>query len=135
MDAREVVAQYGSEQFDKILVDAPCSGVGLLRRKPDIRFQKSAHTSQALAQSQLEILAAAAEALKVGGRLVYATCTILKEENEAVIENFLKDHPNFQLSPIKLEHQVLMNEGMVTILPHQFESDGFFIAALEKIGS
>lgn len=135
LDAREVVAQYGSEQFDKILVDAPCSGVGLLRRKPDIRFQKSAHTSQALAQSQLEILAAAAEALKVGGRLVYATCTILKEENEAVIETFLKEHPNFQLSPIKVEHQVLMNDGMVTILPHQFESDGFFIAALEKIGS
>lgn len=133
LDAREVVAQYGSEQFDKILVDAPCSGVGLLRRKPDIRFQKSAHTSQALAQSQLEILAAAAEALKVGGRLVYATCTILKEENEAVIEAFLKQHSNFQLCRIPLEQEALANDGMVTILPHQFESDGFFIAALEKI--
>lgn len=133
LDAREVVAKYGSEQFDKILVDAPCSGIGLLRRKPDIRFQKSAHTSQELAERQLDILTAAAKALKVGGRLVYATCTILKEENEAVIETFLKDHPNFQLSPIKAEHQVLVNEGMVTILPHQFESDGFFIAALEKI--
>lgn len=135
LDAREVVAQYGSEQFDKILVDAPCSGVGLLRRKPDIRFQKSAHTSQALAQSQLEILAAAAEALKVGGRLVYATCTILKEENEAVIEAFLKQHSNFQLCCIPLEQEALANDGMVTILPHQFDSDGFFIAALEKIGS
>ncbi|WP_347300739.1 16S rRNA (cytosine(967)-C(5))-methyltransferase RsmB [Dolosigranulum savutiense] len=135
LDAREVVAKYGSEQFDKILVDAPCSGIGLLRRKPDIRFQKSAHTSQELAERQLDILTAAAKALKVGGRLVYATCTILKEENEAVIATFLKEHPNFQLSPIKVEHQVLVNEGMVTILPHQFESDGFFIAALEKITS
>ena len=80
-------------------------------------------------------MAAAAEALKVGGRLVYATCTILKEENEAVIEAFLKQYSNFQLCRIPLEQEALANEGMVTILPHQFESDGFFIAALEKIGS
>lgn len=132
IDARKLSLKFKEETFDKILIDAPCSGIGLLRRKPDIRYHKKDSHSTSLSDLQLSILNEAAKVLKVGGRLIYSTCTILKKENQHIIQAFLQEHKNFQLAKIKT-NLTTSNDGMLTILPHQFDSDGFFIAALEKI--
>lgn len=131
MDAKTIDKVYDQGTFDKILVDAPCSGMGLLRRKPDIRFQKQLSDFGTLHTLQLAILTSAASTLKVGGRLVYSTCTIIKRENEHVINEFLMTHPQYTLASDvdSFDH---FENGMVTILPHQYGSDGFFIAVLER---
>src|SRR5699024_7442745 len=89
LDARKVSEKYEDETFDRILVDAPCSGFGLLRRKPEIRYEKTLQDSYQLQKIQRAILEAVASKLKKGGRLVYGTCTILQTENEDVINDFL----------------------------------------------
>ena len=99
LDARKVDEAFADGQFDRILVDAPCSGFGLLRRKPEIRYDKSIEDSLSLQKIQLGILEAAAPKLKAGGRMVYGTCTILRSENEDVVDMFLADHPDFELVP------------------------------------
>lgn len=93
MDARKLVFQ--GKKFDKILVDAPCSGYGVLRKKPEALYNKNQESIDELAKLQYEILESASEVLKVGGDLVYSTCTITDEENINNIEKFLKEHPNF----------------------------------------
>ena len=116
-----------------MLVDAPCSGLGVLRRKPDARWNKSLEEIRALPPLQLAILSSAAEALRPGGVLVYSTCTILQEENEAVVKAFLETHPAFSLEqtgaflPGKKRE-----EQMVRLLPTVDGTDGFFIARLKK---
>lgn len=134
LDARKVDEQFADESFDRILVDAPCSGFGLLRRKPEIRYGKSLADSQSLQKIQLAILDAIADKLKVGGRLVYGTCTILQLENEDVIAKFLQLHPEFALitTPLAFDLAVHDEQGMVHMFPDDFDSDGFFIATLEK---
>ena len=116
-DARTLGDKFPA-QADKVLVDAPCSGLGVLRRKADLRWRKSLDEIQALPTLQAEILAGAAKSLKVGGTLVYSTCTILRRENSAVVENFLAAHENFELVEMK------------TLLPHETGTDGFFAAKL-----
>ncbi|KEK25793.1 16S rRNA (cytosine(967)-C(5))-methyltransferase RsmB [Bacillus gaemokensis] len=137
LDARKVQEQFANESFDKILVDAPCSGFGVIRRKPDIKLGKEKGDSERLSTIQLAILEKIAPLLKVGGRLVYSTCTIEKIENEQVIEKFLQEHPEFEWDstlkermPEKLRPYI--NEGQVQILPHYFATDGFYIACLRK---
>lgn len=133
LDATQAHNYYQAEFFDRILIDAPCSGIGLLRRKPDIRYRKSAEEVSKLSSIQLEILDSAAQTLKVGGKMVYSTCTILDEENTAVVHDFLAKHPEFELSKIQTDVPIYQgNHGEITVLPQHFDSDGFYIALLVK---
>lgn len=137
LDARKAREHFEDETFDKILVDAPCSGFGVIRRKPDIKLGKSAADSEKLSHIQLAILKETAPLLKKGGRLVYSTCTIEQAENEKVVHAFLQSHPEFEWDlsvkdrlPKVLEPYV--EKGEVQILPHYFLTDGFYIACLRK---
>ncbi|MDT8859078.1 16S rRNA (cytosine(967)-C(5))-methyltransferase RsmB [Alkalihalobacillus sp. MEB130] len=136
MDARNLHDKV-TEQFDRVLVDAPCSGFGVIRRKPDIKWSKREKDIQAIKQIQQEILKAVAPFVKQGGSLIYSTCTVDKDENEESVANFLAEHPEFQLDKTlkdRLPEKALARyeEGMVTILPQDFQTDGFFIASLVK---
>lgn len=115
---------------DRILCDVPCSGLGVIRRKPEIKY-KSLETFADLPEIQYEILENSAKYLKKGGILVYATCTILKAENENVIERFLKSHPEF--SPVPLA-ELKESEGYKTFTAEEADCDGFFVARLRKEG-
>jgi len=110
---------FESRVFDKVLVDAPCSGTGTLRRNPEIRWRLTTSDIGAFAEVQKQILSRAADAVKPGGRLVYSTCSVEREENEEVIEEFLA-RENFHL----LE--------TLRTWPHRQHCDGFFIASLER---
>ncbi len=117
IDAREIGEKFFN-QADRVLVDAPCSGLGVIRRKADIRWKKNPEELAELPKLQAEILAGAAKTLKRGGILVYSTCTILKSENENVVENFLAANKNFKLVEKK------------NLLPHVDGTDGFFAAKM-----
>lgn len=135
LDAREAGARF-KEQADRVLVDAPCSGLGVLRRKPDARWHKEQKEIDALPELQLAILKSAAEAVKPGGVLVYSTCTIERSENQAVVEAFLQDNPAFQLEktgsflPCTGGHQ---QDDMVQLYPQHDGTDGFFIARMRRV--
>ena len=122
-------------KVDRVLVDAPCSGLGTLRRNPDLKWRQDAASVAELTAKQTSILAAAATLLRPGGRLVYATCSLLAVENERIVEAFLAAHPAFHLLPVE---QVLARQGiavsgdMLHLLPHRHDTDGFFAAVLEK---
>lgn len=115
---------------DAVLCDVPCSGLGIIRKKPEIRF-KTDEELAGLPQLQAQILANCAGYVKPGGVLVYSTCTILQRENGAVVHGFLHDHTDFSLEPFA--HPVCgQTEGMITLLPHLHQTDGFFIAKLRR---
>ena len=116
---------------DAIICDVPCSGMGVIRKKPDVRYKDGDHI-KVLPPLQLSILENAGSYLKPGGRLVYSTCTVLKEENEAVVERFLAAHPEFSPEPLDLPGIGRMEEGMLTLWPHIHGTDGFFMAKLVK---
>ena len=118
------------EQADRVLCDVPCSGFGVLGKKPELRY-KDPKTSSALPKIQREILETACRYVKQGGVLVYSTCTILPEENEENIKAFLCDHSEFSLSPFSVD-AFDCPDGMVTLFPHIHNTDGFFIARLVK---
>ena len=132
-DARKAGEYFSARQFDKILIDAPCSGLGLLRRKPEIRYTKSMADLKNLAKIQLAILDHVAPLLKQGGELVYSTCSISVEENEDNVRAFLETHPDFELKPFATE-KVASQSGMLKILPDTYHSDGFFIAKFTTRG-
>lgn len=135
-DARELTTTYAPQTFERILVDAPCSGFGLLRRKPEIRYEKQLSDSLNLQKIQLAILDSVADLVKVDGLLTYSTCTILQQENDDVIKQFLAKHPNYQLVPTKTSKAITTdNQSTValTIYPDDFNSDGFFIASLQRL--
>ena len=117
IDAQEIGEKF-FEQADKVLVDAPCSGLGVLRRKADLRWKKNPAELKDLPTLQEKILSSAAKTLKRGGTLVYSTCTITRRENQDVVEKFLAAHENFQLVEMK------------TLLPHETNTDGFFSAKI-----
>ena len=117
--------------FDRIIADVPCSGLGVIRKKPDIRYKELAPTER-LPQVQRRILEAQATHLKPGGTLVYSTCTVLRRENEAVVESFLADHPEFYLEPFAVPGVGTVETGMKTLLPCDEGTDGFFIARWRK---
>ncbi|MDU1630352.1 MAG: 16S rRNA (cytosine(967)-C(5))-methyltransferase RsmB, partial [Lactococcus lactis] len=102
-DATMIYENFGPEKFDRILVDAPCSGIGLIRRKPDIRYRKESSDFIDLQKIQLEILNSASKSLKKSGIIVYSTCTIFDEENFDVVHEFLENHPNFEQVEISNE--------------------------------
>ena len=116
---------------DAIICDVPCSGMGVIRKKPDVRYKDGDHI-KVLPPLQLSILENAGSYLKPGGRLVYSTCTVLKEENEAVVEKFLVANPDFSLEPFDLPGIGRVEEGMLTLWPHVHGTDGFFMAKLVK---
>ncbi|OZM58546.1 16S rRNA (cytosine(967)-C(5))-methyltransferase [Lottiidibacillus patelloidae] len=139
IDSRKLHEIYEKETFDRILIDAPCSGFGVIRRKPDIKWAKKEQDINNLASIQRKIIDAVAPLLKKGGTLVYSTCTLDKEENENIVEAFLNNSNEFTLDdtlmermPEKLSDIVKNNKGMIQLLPHYFQTDGFFIACLKK---
>ncbi len=123
-------------KIDRVLVDAPCSGLGTLRRNPDLKFRQSEKSVAELTQKQASILAAASKLLKVGGRLVYATCSLLHEENQAIVEAFLAQHPEFVLLPASealAQQKITLEMGdYLQLLPQQHGTDGFFAAVMER---
>ncbi len=116
---------------DAIICDVPCSGMGVIRKKPDVRYKDGDHI-KVLPPLQRAILENAGAYLKPGGRMVYSTCTVLKEENEAVVEAFLTDHPEFSPEPFDLPGIGRAESGMLTLWPHVHGTDGFFMAKLVK---
>lgn len=135
LDARRVADEFADETFDKILVDAPCSGIGLLRRKPEIRYTKSLADSQKLHKIQGSILNAVAPKVKKGGIITYSTCTILQQENEQTVQEFLAAHSDFRLLTTKTSRNLKDDRASatLTILPADYGSDGFFISNLQRI--
>ena len=124
-------------KIDRVLVDAPCTGLGTLRRNPDLKVRQTVEGLAELNVKQRSILEAAAGLLKPGGRLVYGTCSLLAEENEEVVAAFLAAHPDFSLVPAGpiLEKQGVKVEGAgeyLHLYPHIHDTDGFFAAVLEK---
>ena len=123
-------------KIDRVLVDAPCSGLGTLRRNPDLKWRQSGRSIEELKVKQASILSAAAALVKPGGRLVYATCSFLPEENQEIIAGFIEKNPGFEL----LNCAELLAEQRISILTDQFlqlspathQTDGFFAAALMR---
>lgn len=134
MDATKLNDEF-LEQFDKVLADVPCSGYGIIRRKPDIKW-KNENTDDICAVAK-EILTNASKYVKIGGELVFSTCTINKEENEERLKEFLKDNKNFETVditeylPLELRHKTAKN-GYVTFYPNTDSVDGFFIAKMKR---
>jgi 16S rRNA (cytosine967-C5)-methyltransferase len=130
-------------KIDRVLVDAPCSGLGTLRRSPDLKWRQTPQTVAAQAELQQAILSSAARLLKPGGRLVYATCSLLREENEAIAEVFLAAHPAFEPEPVvdilhglRVEQASDLCTGIggqfLRLWPHRHRTDGFFAAVWRK---
>ncbi|AGK53030.1 16S rRNA (cytosine(967)-C(5))-methyltransferase RsmB [Bacillus sp. 1NLA3E] len=137
LDSRKVQEYFAPESFDKILLDAPCSGLGVMRRKPDMKYTKKVEDLNKLQVIQTDLFSSVAPLLKKGGILVYSTCTIDKEENSTVVENFLQKHPEFYGDTTMVERMPapvgsLINDFSLQILPQDFGSDGFYIACLRK---
>lgn len=130
-DAREVWQEY-PQQADRVLVDAPCSGLGVLRRKPDSRWRKSPELLKELPKLQLAILKSAAACVKPGGTLVYSTCTIAHEENQDVVKAFLAEAKEFVLVHAGQRLPVAREDEMVQLYPQRDGTDGFFIACLQR---
>ena len=122
-------------KMDRVLVDAPCSGLGTLRRNPDLKWRQDETAVAELNAKQTAILAAAATLVRPGGRLVYATCSLLTAENEAVVQDFLAKHPDFCLRPaseILAKQGITLDGEMLRLLPHLHDTDAFFAAVLER---
>jgi 16S rRNA (cytosine967-C5)-methyltransferase len=123
-------------KVDRVLVDAPCSGLGTLRRNPDLKWRQSLRSLEELRVKQASILRSAARLVKTGGRLVYATCSLLSEENEEVVEAFLSGHPEFRLlhcGALLQDARISVdNELFLKLYPHRHGTDGFFAAALHR---
>ncbi|MEK4632194.1 MULTISPECIES: 16S rRNA (cytosine(967)-C(5))-methyltransferase RsmB [Bacillus] len=139
MDARKAGEAFGAERFDRILVDAPCSGFGVIRRKPDMKYTKTPEDSRRLSEIQLGILREIAPLVKKGATLVYSTCTMDRTENEEVMHAFIQEHPEFE-PDLSLEKRLpekarpFVQDGSLQILPHYFGTDGFFISSMRKKG-
>jgi 16S rRNA (cytosine967-C5)-methyltransferase len=125
-------------KIDRVLVDAPCSGLGTLRRNPDLKWRQTPESVTELTPKQAAILASAARLVKKGGRLVYATCSLLEAENEAIVAQFLAEHPDFALVPagqVFAEQRIELEMGdYLSLWPHRHATDGFFAAVLERRG-
>ncbi|WP_235886397.1 16S rRNA (cytosine(967)-C(5))-methyltransferase RsmB [Paenibacillus cymbidii] len=156
-DVRRLGERFAAGSFDRILLDAPCSGLGVIRRKPDLKWAKREAEIAELAQLQRELLEAVQALLAPGGVLVYSTCTLEAAENEATVQRFLREHDDFEPAPLpagmfapeaaarRAQGQGGEGDGLaagadalrgaaVQLLPHEYGSDGFFIARLRRKG-
>ncbi|MEC2160248.1 16S rRNA (cytosine(967)-C(5))-methyltransferase RsmB [Virgibacillus halodenitrificans] len=136
-DARQLQEQYELETFDRILVDAPCSGLGVIRGKPEIKYHKAEEDVERLAEIQLSILNSVAPLLKRNGLLIYSTCTVDAEENENVVKKFLSEHVDFHVDTeffSDLPNSVRESEGIsqygFQLFPQNYNTDGFFLTRL-----
>ena len=121
-----------NEKMDVVIADVPCSGYGIIRKKPDIRYKDPA-SMEDLPQLQLAILRNQARYVKRGGVLLYSTCTLLRRENEDVVAAFLSENDEFYLEPLVLPAPFPKNEsGMLTLVPGEYDTDGFFISRLRR---
>ncbi len=132
---RDVKVKRLAGKVDRVLVDAPCSGLGTLRRNPDLKWRQTPESVAELTAKQGAILASAATLVRPGGRLVYATCSLLPAENDVIVDAFLAAHPEFvQVSA----EEILTKQGAkgagqrLSLLPHRFPTDGFYAVALER---
>ena len=114
------------------MIDAPCTGTGTLRRNPEIKWRLALDDIRRLAELQYALLASGAQLLKTGGRLIYSTCSIEREENEEVVQKFLAANTAFQLVQADAPVDCLTAEGFVRTFPHRQDTDGFFAAVIEK---
>lgn len=124
------------EKFDKILLDVPCMGLGVIKRKPDIKWKKNIDEIKKITSIQNEILQICSKYLKNGGDIIYSTCSILKEENEEIINNFLENNKEFQVEPINLSCnnyfcKYMSKYGYLKVYPNE-KTDGFFICKIKK---
>lgn len=145
-DAVELGKRFDPESFDRVLLDAPCSGLGVIRRKPDLKWAKTPEDISEITELQRELLETVSGLLKPGGVLVYSTCTIDPRENEEMVKQFLARHPEFEADPAAAMWQRLgrkndaeqqeagsTQKGFgLQILPQHYHSDGFYIARLRK---
>jgi 16S rRNA (cytosine967-C5)-methyltransferase len=120
--------------FDAVLLDAPCSGTGTFRRNPEIRWRISAADLQDLSARQAKLLNNAAGAVKPDGRVIYSTCSIEREENEEVVEAFLASHKKFERVRPEVREALITEPDTVRTWPQRDGTDGFYIAALRRIG-
>lgn len=116
---------------DLVMADVPCSGFGVIRKKPDMRY-KDEESVRGLPETQLGILDGLSPCVKPGGRLLYSTCTVLREENERVVESFLMRHPEFSMEPYEIPGAGSVKDGLITLWPQIHGTDGFFIALMRK---
>jgi 16S rRNA (cytosine967-C5)-methyltransferase len=119
--------------FDRVLVDAPCSGTGTLRRNPEIRWRISTRDIEDLAARQTKLLINASQSVRVGGRLVYSTCSVETEEDENVRQSFLDNSNNFIPIELEVDASLITGPGAARTWPHRQGSDGFFISAFQRI--
>jgi 16S rRNA (cytosine967-C5)-methyltransferase len=136
-DSRHLQEKFKSESFDRILLDAPCSGLGVMRRKPDMKYTKTEMDIKRLSTIQQDLLTSVTPLLKKGGILVYSTCTVDKEENEYTVKTFLANNPEFEgdltfKNRMPEAVQPLITGFDLQIFPQDFGSDGFYIAVLRK---
>jgi len=130
-DATVRVAEW-ENAMDVVIADVPCSGLGIIRKKPDIRYKNLAELKE-LPALQLRILENQAAYVKKGGVLLYSTCTVLKAENEEIVKAFLAKHDDFYTEPLDLPEVFPKNEtGMLTLIPGDYDTDGFFICRLRR---
>jgi 16S rRNA (cytosine967-C5)-methyltransferase len=128
------------DKFDKVLVDAPCSGLGVIRRKPDIKWSKSEEDIKALRIKQYEMLSVCSRYVKTNGILLYSTCSVEREENESVIFEFLNEHHDFAFDdispylPEKIRSKFNGSQGFIQLFPNIHKVDGFFISRLKRLG-
>ena len=120
------------EKMDTVIADVPCSGLGIIRKKPDIRYKDLSSMAE-LPALQRKILVNVARYVRPGGLLLYSTCTLVRAENEGVVEAFLRTHPDFNTEPLPLPAPFSKNEsGMLTLVPGEYDTDGFFICRLRR---
>ena len=130
-DATEFCPEW-ENSFEAVIVDAPCSGYGIIRKKPDIRYKDIAKMKE-LPQLQRAILETQCRYVKPGGLLMYSTCTLVHAENEGMVASFLNDHPEFHLEPLPLPAPFPKNEsGTLALIPGEYDTDGFFISRLRR---
>jgi 16S rRNA (cytosine967-C5)-methyltransferase len=138
-DALDLARSLEAESFDRILLDAPCSGLGVIRRKPDLKWRKQPEDVDSIAALQGELLQSVSGLLKPGGVLVYSTCTTEQAENSRVVAAFLEKNPGFAsvtfTSPVweRLGNTALAEGEGIQLLPQHYGSDGFYIARIERL--
>ena len=134
-DSRQLRDLYAPAFFDRILVDAPCSGLGVIRRKPEIKYNKTEEDFKNLSNLQVELLHTASELIKPDGVIVYSTCTVETTENTGVVERFLAEHPDMIKVPLEQltsYDKLVFKDDMLQVLPQHFGGDGFFVSAFKK---
>jgi 16S rRNA (cytosine967-C5)-methyltransferase len=123
---------FADAAFDIVIVDAPCSGTGTIRHNPEIRYSLSSDDFERHSSKQLKIALNASKTLKIGGRMIYSTCSLEREENEDVIKKLLEIDPGLKVTSLKVGERFITDEGFARTFPDRDDMDGFFIAQLTR---